>query len=298
MNKKNLLLFSLCLSLSCQPSKGRVLHEKYSNNSKLSLSKAEWSQRGGTGQIQRFLRDGTLSTENYRHFLLQGESTQTHPYSTEIATWEWFERGECRERKSYSSSGILLQEERFSPLGKRSVRSWFCDGAPRFIEEYSKNEEREILESGEYFSPRLEVESCIDRGEGERIVRDTEAEQILLRQKVSEGQITEEKAYFPTGTLERVTHYAEGKREGEEQLYSPSGELLAKIPHRKGKREGKELRFREGKVVEEISWKADVREGPTRIFCDGSTPLIEWYHRGKRVSKIKYQLLHPFTQEE
>ncbi|EPJ32808.1 hypothetical protein CP061683_0275 [Chlamydia psittaci 06-1683] len=71
-----------------------------------------------------------------------------------------------------------------------------------------------------------------------------------------------------------------------------NGCKAAEIPFVKGSKEGCELRYNEEEVIaEEVSWRNNLPHGMRKIYAAG-VYKCEWYHRGRLVSKTKFERLN------
>lgn len=268
---------------------------------------ADWKSRGSSGEVVKKQKDGVVVKENYLNGLLHGKNTYTFPYSDVIQKELSFDNGVAVDETLYYVSGTPQQKTLFKADKALSVVHWYEDGVPRAEEEYLNG----YLIKGDYFTPAHEVESQVKDRAGTRIVRDSMA-LLIARETIVDGDLVLQESYhnnkvpcartpyvkgkidgnrltfFSNGDPRTVEEWKKGFLDGTMQVFQ-NGEVIAEVPYHEGKKNGVEKRLTHNGtlVVEEITWVADQKHGPSSRTIAGSTST-DWYLEGKKVSKSKY----------
>jgi antitoxin component YwqK of YwqJK toxin-antitoxin module len=271
------------------------------------MVETDWENQGSTGEVVEVLKNGVEVRKEYVGGVLDGSSSWTFPHSKITERVEEYKKG---QRASYSTNyetGSPKIQEEWLPNDRRIVRSWYEDGAPRCIEEYTG----EKLIDGQYLTMDGDVESVVLGGLGARATRSRNGA-LLSREQLSGSQVIATEAFYPNGQLREAMAFKGGVRHGQCRRYAESGEPLSieqwtsgivdgaqlffedgrpvrQIPYAMGKKEGVELHFRPGteEVVEEISWHQNLRHGPSKTYVGGKAHS-EWYWRGGKTSEQQY----------
>lgn len=317
------LLFCLCaLTFSCftygSPRQDNlVIKETFRNNYGIIVSGKDWVKRGCDGTITKVLKDGSILYEVYTQGLLHGEITLTFPHSTTLASVKTYDQGRLLSNKTFFSNGLPSQEELFHEDGSLVITRWPDNknsdtiSDPYFIE---TTHQGRVIE-GNYLSYNGKYSSSIHQGEGIRSV--FSSDNVLLSEELfADGLLVKKTTFYPTRDPETVTHYThDGQLHGLRCTYLPGGIpdtieewryghqdgttilfkngcKVAEVPFIKGTKNGLELRYNEHDLIaEEISWKNNVLHGMRKIYAAGVCKC-EWYHRGRLVSKDKYDRLN------
>jgi antitoxin component YwqK of YwqJK toxin-antitoxin module len=241
--------------------------------------------------------------------VLHGESTYTFPYQDTIARVEEHEYGTLvRETFMYPTGN---PEKEIIWKGKHlcSISTWYENGTPRSHEEL----DGQTLVDGRYLTRDNVMESEVKEMQGTRVRRDAYG-QLLSRDEINNGLLTQRTTYHPNGTPQESIPYRQGKPHGLKRTFLASGEphtieqwmhgeqngvttffsngeKVSECEFVAGQREGIERKFEAGiQVVEEIAWHHDKRHGATRFFHPSGTHT-DWYHDGKLVSKFVFDEL-------
>lgn len=280
-----------------------VLKEDYIHKYGVAMSKKEWNDRGNSGKVISTLENGATVTKTYEKDTLHGTSTITFPHSLTIEKTEIYDQGKLTHKIEHFTSGIPMWEEQLLPNGKSLITTWYEDGTPQSYEEYDKK----LLNKGEYYSSKNEVESRVQQQEGTRIHRDAYGN-LLSKDLIKDGEITLRTTYHPNGDPKTITSYINGLpthkktfwlggqpntieqwHEGEQSgitIVFQNGEKRAEIPYVHGKKHGAEKRFRENEILaEELYWENDKKHGPARTHINGKIST-KWYLQDKLVSKL------------
>lgn len=275
----------------------------------VEVSGDDWEARGQDGQMIAKRKDGVIVTQTYTSGQLDGETTYTFPHSETIEKLEIYSRDTLEEEVTYYYSGLPRQATLYRPDGTKTVNIWYETGSPQSMEDYEGGR----LITAQYYSPMNQAESRIDHGDGVCIRRDAYG-QLVCHDVYQKGEIVRTKTFhgngspkeiipyeegvisgtrrtfLPTGEPETIELWSDGKRNGAATQFH-NGEKYAELSYKDGKKDGVERRFRDGKNIgEEISWREDEKDGPTRVYL-GDTVSTEWYFEGKKVSKNQYDQL-------
>ena len=284
-----------------------VVKTAYYHSYGTQMVETDWENQGSTGEVVDVLKNGVEVRREYVGGVLDGTSSWTFPHSKIAERVEEYKNGQrVTSTTNYETGSPKIQEEWFAN-DQRVVRTWYEDGAPRFIEEYSG----EKLIDGQYLTIDGDVESVVLAGLGARIER-SRSGTLLSREQLSGSRVIATEAFYPNGQLREAMSFKEGLRNGQCRRYAESGEPLSieqwtkgvvdgaqlffedgqpirQIPYASGKKEGVELHFRPGteEVVEEISWHQNLRHGPSKTYIGGEVHS-EWYWRGSKTSEQQY----------
>lgn len=317
MQKQKLLCLWICAIAvtSCTSSKtpGRdrcyVVDEKYVHKYGLEVGSTDWKARGQNGKVISTLDNGVVVTQMYESGTLEGETTYTFPHSNTIEKTEIYKNGELVKTILNDDAGIPKKEMEHLPEGQQIISEWYSDGTPQCWEKYQDS----YLVEGNYYNSSNKVEQRIDNGSGTRIVRDRYGD-IISTDNYESGVLVSKTTYHKNGSPKAITPYRNNICEGTRRTFLPAGEpealeqwvggiqqgetiefkngeKYAEIPFQNGKKNGIEKRYRDGKtLIEEISWRDNVRHGPSDTFVNGKVTKTEWYINGQKVSKSTWDL--------
>ncbi len=303
-------LFAAILSFftSCgdQNKDNPVVSKRYIHKYGYAVSKEEWEARNYPGQVVTTLRDGVTVTTAYEHGILHGPCTYTYPHSQVIETYFLYNNGNLVKEIKYDRHGMPIREEiRVSP-SRYTVTTWYLNGSPLNVEEYSGDE----LIEGHYFSVNNETESRVDKGTGQRVMRNTEG-LLLSRDKIEKGYLVYRETFYSTGIPESNAHYYFNQYSGLRNTFSKEGEPISieewkngklhglvtyfengvkqnEVSFLGGQRNGTERHYIDGEIIsQEISWENDKRHGPSVYYIDGQT-RTEWFYDGSLVSYRRF----------
>ncbi|WP_201456634.1 toxin-antitoxin system YwqK family antitoxin [Chlamydia sp. 17-3921] len=316
------LLFCIIFTLSCsaygsiRKNDPSVIKETFRNNYGIIVSGQEWTRRGCDGTITKVLKDGSTLHEVYTNGLLHGEITLTFPHTTTFAVIKTYDQGRLTSYKTFFHNGQPFQEELFQEDGSFTVVRWpdtkdndtITD--PYFIETTYQG----CILEGSYCSFNGKYSSKIHNGEGVRSIF-SPSNVLLAEETFYEGIMTKRTTFYPNRDPETITHFVNdqphglrftyliggipntieewrsGYQDGTTTVFK-NGCKVSEISFVKGKKEGIELRYNEQEIVaEEVSWQNNVLHGMRKIYA-GGIYKSEWYHRGRLVSKAKFERLN------
>ncbi|MEZ5315377.1 MAG: hypothetical protein R3E91_04110 [Chlamydiales bacterium] len=305
------LLLFLLTATSCQTHKkySDVVRETYIHQYGVPVIKSDWNAQGREGKIVKLKKNGVTLTQSYAKGILHGESTYTFPSSSVIQFIEIYDNGTLVAKRENFPSGIAMREEKFDQGILSEFNSWYEDGTPNTHEMYRGDS----LVKGEYRTPMNVNEGQIQNGQGMRIRRSSHGE-LLSRDTIQNGKMVARMTYFSNGDPKTITPYSKGeiegtrltflqggvpntseqwvhgKKEGITVIYR-NGEKYAEVPYIGGSKNGIEARYTNGSIlVEEITWKNNMRHGEHKFYIDGGTK-IEWYNQGELVNWTGSHLL-------
>lgn len=301
------LLF-LCLACSTYTDSQSTPTTTYIHKYGVPVSKAEWEKRGRDGSVIETLDSGAELTQKYEDGVLHGVCTTTFPYRNTIDTLEEYDRGKLVRKVVHYSSGLPKREETYSVADHKTIKGWYEEGTPQFVETYF----RDMLVTGAYHNKENDIDARVEDGSGTRIYRDAFGQRVY-QDAMENGLIQTRTRYHISGTPESITPYVEGLAHGQKRIFSPAGEpiatetwvdgeqtgittlydngeRIAEIDYVAGKKHGQERRYRSNVVVEEQTWANNMRHGPTKVTADGQNRIL-WHHRGKAVSKLTFDEL-------
>lgn len=300
----------------CQPHEPwqyDVVNEQYVHTYGVPVEPQDWVNRGQNGQVVSTLRNGSMVTKTYRDGYLDGETTYSFPHSGAIQRVETYNQGCLVKDRDHYLSGAPCVEREFHPDSTHTVRSWYENGTPKNRERYQDNK----LIEADYHTMNNQVESKIDDGSGNRIIRDDFGTLVQI-DKFQNGEILVSTIYYPNGAPQEEIPYRNGKIDGQKKIFFPAGdpcriegwvenrkegitvmfqngEKVAEIPYFNNQKNGIEQRFRDGtQVAEEITWKNDLKHGPSYTYLGPDNVRVDWYYQGRLVTKSQYdRYLHP-----
>lgn len=303
-----------CICTSCAQQDGSqeiVVETTFVHTYGVEVPPQDWNERGKNGQVISTLSNGVQVSNSYSGGILEGETSYTFPYRTNIQKIDTYANNAVTRSVEFYPSGAPRQETTYLADGQRQVRSWYENGAPQNIETYDSNG---LLTKGESFDLQHHRESWVDGNEGMRVVRD-EYGQLVSRDTIQNGVMTYRttyhangapksispysnsgmvhgvlKTYLPDGEPDTVEEWVDGKQQGITIVFR-NGEKYAEISYVNGVKNGLERHFLDGDlVVEEITWKDNLKHGPAMSYV-GETMVSEWFYQGKPVTKGNYEIL-------
>lgn len=311
MLKKRSLIITLgcglCLFSACQnPNKNNVstvfIH-KYG----VTLTENDWTARGKNGQVVVTRSDGTIVTKNYVEGMLEGATTHTFPHSFVVQKEQNYRQDHLLSEVFHYTSGVPKKKMEFLSTNETQITAWFESGTPQYVEKWVNSK----LMEAEYFASNNEVEAKVVNGNGLKIRRNSYGEH-LSRMEVSSGEIILNTTYHRNGDPHVITPYLESKINGTRKQYLVNGipdrfESWAngvkegitvvyqdgvphnEIPYANDKKNGVEVIYNsEGDTVGEITWKDDLKSGVCKTYIQ-DVVRIEWYYKGKKVSKSDFE---------
>jgi antitoxin component YwqK of YwqJK toxin-antitoxin module len=296
------------LASSCHKdnNNSQVVSQRYVHKYGYAVSQEEWASKNYPGQVITALRSGVVVTATYENHELHGPCTYTYPNSQTVERYVLYNRGQTAKEVLYDMSGMPMKETVQLSPSRHSLTLWYADGAPRSVEEFANDE---LLE-GQYFSVLNEVQSRVEKGHGERTMRDAKGT-LLYRDEIDKGFTVKRDSFYANGSPESVTYYLNNQMHGEKTTFTANGEPLAveewvngqlhgkstyfkngtkylEISYLFGKKNGLETYFVDGdKVSHQIVWENDRKHGPEVYYVD-SAEKTAWFYAGKEVSKSNY----------
>lgn len=285
-----------------------VAEQTYVHKYGTTVPSHDWVSRGEHGKIISKLNNGVTVTNSYASGVLDGDSLYTFPYSEVVEHVETYVQGTLVKNATFYPHGAPYEETIYNPDYSRNFIVWYENGSPKGTESYDQTG---LLVNAEYFDPNHKKDSWVSNGEGSRIVRDQYG-QILSKDTINDGLMTlrttfhqngipkgffpfrggaiegELKTFLPGGEPSSVEQWVGGKQNGLTVVFQ-NGEKYAEILYVDGVKTGVERHFRDGEVVvEEITWAADRKHGPSTKYI-GTTTKTDWYFQGKPVSKGNFE---------
>lgn len=267
----------------------------------------EWQSRGASGQIIKQMKNGATLTQSWQQGKLHGISTITFPHSNVVHIETFYDNGVRLWLTCNYQSGMPRKQDIYRTDGTIVVSNWYEDGSPRSGEVYKDN----LLQSGDYFTRDQELETQVQGGNGERIRRDGHG-QLLSKDEIENGKLVCRMLFYANNMPKKYIPYQDGKVQGILKTFYPGGEpdtieewqqgfqngitsvfgnggRVALVPYVNGKKSGIEKRFRPGTdtVVEEVSWKEDLKHGPLIIYVDNDK-VTDYYYMGQKVSRVEF----------
>ncbi|MCL4553139.1 MAG: hypothetical protein M1305_06275 [Candidatus Marsarchaeota archaeon] len=299
---------TLLVCVSCtKSSSDQVVKTAYYHAYGPQVQEEEWKAEGSNGEVVEYLKNGVEVRREYQGGVLHGMSTWSFPHSKIVERTEEYTQGRLTLSAKNYETGTSKYQEEWLPDGLRVIRAWYDEGCPRYIEEHSNNR----LSEAQYFTIDGELEAAIIAGTGIKIER-TRSGDIVSREQYVSTELVLKESFYPNGLLRESVALVNGKRHGQcrnflengeplsieqwkqgvldgLQVFFESGQPIRQVPYVLGKKEGTELHFRPGSedVVEEISWHADERHGPSKTYL-AEQSLTEWYWKGALVSEDQF----------
>lgn len=315
MKIKNLAILASLTVLACscagKHSETRGVVEKtYVHKYGMELAAADWAERGQDGKVMSTRADGVNVARTYVRGTLHGETTYSFPHIQTIHKIETYDGGRLIKSTTNNISGMPELEIDYRPDGSELHISWYESGLQQSQEIHKEGK----LVQGKYYNNNQQVESSVDQGNGERVVRDLYG-QLDAKDTIRDGEIVAKTRFYSSGSPKEVIPYENGQIEGETKRFYPSGEpqaveqwtkgkqhgttlefsngeMISEVPYIQGSREGIERKFRSGReVVEEIAWHKNQKHGPAKTYVKGNVKT-DWFFKGRPVSRINYDKLN------
>jgi antitoxin component YwqK of YwqJK toxin-antitoxin module len=311
MNYKicSILAAAALLATACQKNKNddQVVSQVYIHKYGYAVSEKEWEEKNYPGQVITSLRDGSTVTATYEDGELNGPCSYTYPNSQTIEKYVFYQEGKPVKEILYDMAGMPIQETVQLSDSKSSLTTWYADGVPRSVEEYSN----EQLIDGKYFTTDNELETRVENGNGLRILRDATGV-LTCKDIIKNGLLAKRESFYPNGSPESIATYDEGQLSGERKTFTISGEPLAleewikgnlhgvstyfkngtkelEISYLFGKKNGWENHFLDGEsICRQIAWDNDTKHGPEIFFVPDGKKVV-WHYNGKEVSRNRYE---------
>ncbi len=297
------------ITSACQKNKtdDRVVSQLYIHKYGYAVSQKEWEEKTYPGQVISILRDGSTVTATYESGELNGPCSFTYPNSQTIEKYVFYQAGSPVKEILYDLSGMPIQETVELTQNRSSLTTWYSDGVPRSVEEYSK----ENLIDGQYFTTDNQLEAKVEEGQGLRVLRDA-AGILTCKDIIGNGLLVKRESFYPNGSPESIATYEEGHLNGERKTFTLTGEPLAleewikgnlhgistyfkngtkelEISYLFGKKNGWENHFIDGlSLAHQVAWDNDMKHGP-EIFILPNGKKIVWNYNGKEVSRNRYE---------
>lgn len=292
----------------------KVISERYIHKYGYAVSQEEWETKNYPGQVITSLSNGVTVTATYENGIKHGPMTCTFPHSQTIEFYSLYNQGNKVKEISYDILGMPVEEWiQLSPT-RYSITMWYKEGSPMLVEEFIGEE---LLE-GQYFSTNNEIESRVEKGSGQRVLRDRNGT-LAARETIFEGYATKKENFYPNGAPESIAMYFRGALQGEKRTFAQTGEPLAiedwvndqlhgtakyfkngnrylEISYRQGQKNGVERHFIDGDIVsQEISWVNNYKHGEAIVYAEGK-PESHWFYEGQHVSKRKFDELNKLDE--
>lgn len=302
------LTFTACGRQNCD--NACVVDQTYVHKYGVAVSSDFWSASGEHGSVISTMGDGIVITRTYSGGLLDGDTSYSFAHSSQIQKKENYSQGTLVKTTEFFFDGTPKAETAYdSPLGMKTISTWYLSGTPRSVEQYSGN----LVINGEYFSPNNHRDAFVENYAGTRLVRDDYG-QLMATDTIEGGQMVLRTTYHANGSPKEQVPYQDGLIEGVKKTFQPAGEpasiemwtkgrpngitttyqhgeKLAEIPYVNGVKHGTETRYRDGKtVVQEITWSNGCLHGPMTTYV-GDTTKTDWYYKGEQSTKIDFDFL-------
>lgn len=304
-------LFILLIGTACQYSKNQEECPdcSYVHSNGVEVEADHWVQCGRNGQVISSLHNGSRITQTYVDGLLDGESTCTFPNSSQIQHVENYSKDRLVSQSIFDESGMPRYSIVYSEPEMRTITSWYANGGPKSVEKL----DRQLLITGDYYTPGNQRDSWVYDGKGERIARDDEGNFVSL-DTFHCGELVMKTHYYATGHPMEIAPYSGGLLHGERKTYYPGGEPMAietwhggqqsglttifqngekysEISYLNNQKNGLERRFRDGTfVTQDITWLEGQMHGPAYTYTgDNETMLSDWFYKGRLTSRANFE---------
>lgn len=302
-------MLTSCATKSAERDMCRVVDERYVHKYGLPVPHNDWQSRGQNGNVISTLDNGVVVNKMYHSGILEGDTTYTFPHNTIIAKVETYTHGHLVKEVYNDETGNPQKEIVYTPDDLTITTLWYEGGNPQCRETCSGNQ---VLE-GEYYSPNGKIENRVDNGTGIRVERSIYGD-LISTDQLENGMIISKTTYHSNGSPQAVMAYVNNIPHGQRRTFLPAGEpeaieewnngrqhgvtilykngeKFAEVPYENGRRSGVEQRFRNGnEIVEEISWRDNLKHGPSDTYVNGKVSKTEWYYKGIKVQKSTYDL--------
>lgn len=297
-------LFTSCLNQSADSG---ILSQRYLHKYGFEVSRNEWEERKGDGQIVTSFADGSEQVCSYKGSVLHGPSTLSYPKSRALKEKSDYDEGVLCKKTFFNLQGLPMREELYDQ-DKTTITVWDGKGVPLATEEYREG----YLVNGRYFTPLNKLESSVADGSGVRIKRNEEG-RLLYKEQFKDGQLAVRTTFHPNGSIETVSNFQDYQLHGGQKTFSPTGSLIREafwqngllhgkeicyrggskfleVPYCNGKKDGVEKEYYQGHLVREVPWAQGFKHGMERTRYRDYTD-VHWYFNGKNVDLAKYRQL-------
>lgn len=296
-------------AFGCQKNKqdGEVISQTYIHKYGYAVSEKEWKNKNYPGQVISSLKNGVTITATYEDSQLHGPYTITYPHSQVVEKYVLYNQSTPVKEIFYDISGMPIQESTHLSDKRHSLTSWYGDGVPKSVEEYSGDE----LIEGSYFNTDHSMEAKVENGNGVRTLRDN-AGILTCKDIIENGMMTQRDSFYPNGSPESVSFYFRGQLHGTRKTFTQTGEPVSvedwsgghlhglstyykngtkelEIYYLYGKKHGTETHFLDGEsIMHQVSWEHGRKHGPETYFLPGETKTL-WNYEGKEVSQTRFE---------
>lgn len=291
-----------------------IVSERYVHKFGHTVSKQEWNERSYPGQVITSMSNGVTISASYENRTLHGPTTHTFPNSQIVQYFYLYNEGNLVKEAVYDTFGIPIKERVQLSPHRYTITKWYGDGTPMSVEDFA---DEELLE-GEYFTVNNEVEARVEKGNGNRIIRDPKG-LLLSKDNIKNGYIERRESLYASGTPASIIHYSLNQLHGEKRTFSPTGEPIVIEEWLNGQLHGKSVLFQNGikkseihylygtksgpethyldgnNIAQQILWEHDKRHGPTTYYIEGN-PQMEWWYEGKKITQKRYEELDRLDQ--
>lgn len=296
MKKISYVCLLLSLAASCQktvyvpieeaPQRPyEVVDQTYVHKYGFEVKPEEWEDRGEHGKKITTLSNGITASESFNFGQLDGESTFSFPYSSNVEKAFVYSKGKLISEEIRFMGGAPKKRVDYIDGDQKKVTLWYESGVPQAVEEYLGS----ALQKGEYYNLANQNESQVINGNGTRTNRGSSGE-LLSKDTLENGEMIERTSYYVNGTPQemlpfrhnivhglRRTFFKEGEPKTVEEwqngvqtgitIVYQNGEKYAEIPYKNGLRHGVEKRYLDGKkLFEEITWLDGHESAPSRTY--------------------------------
>ena len=284
-----------------------IVDQQFVHRYGVTVPKHHWEETGQNGQVVTTLRDGVTCKQTFYLGRLEGETTYTYPFSSNIEKVQQFSQDQLLKETLYFSSGMPKQETVHTiSENTTEVKQWYENGVLKSTEKYSGS----LIVRGDYYDQNGHRLSGIEQGSGVRMLRDTYG-LLVFTDQFKDGEVEYRTTYYTEGSPKEMDPYTNGVVEGQRKTFYPGGEPKTIETWKRGKQEGLTTIFQNGQksqeipyvagykqglgkvykdgatVVQEVTWKDDFMHGPCVTYID-NRKATEWYYKGKKVTKGYY----------
>jgi antitoxin component YwqK of YwqJK toxin-antitoxin module len=315
MRRFSSLLLLILTAASCvtQPDCSDILDQQWVHPYGVGVPRYYWEETGQSGKIITTLNQGIVCTESFYLGVLEGETTYTFPFSTEIERVQIFSHDQIKQETIYYRSGAMYRQVVYNPSEHHLVTEWYENGQLKSYEKFAGD----LIAYGEYYDPYGHRLSYIEDGNGSRMYRDDEG-LIVSIDSYKNGEIDYTSTYYPNGSLRDVIPYKNGLVEGLRKTYYSGGEpntietwscgcqcgittvfvdgqKSEEIPYVGGVKHGVGRVYEDGTfVIQEKTWKNDLLHGPCHTYIEG-LKTTDWYYKAHKVTKGYYDSFNQVT---
>ncbi len=300
-----MLAAACCCPQDC--SNDCIVDTKYVHQYGVTVPRQHWEEAGQNGQVISTLKDGIICTQSYYAGVLEGDTTYTFPFSSNIEKVQTYSQDQLVRETTYYTNGNPRREIVHNvPENMTVLKEWNENGTQKSLEKWAGS----LLSHAEYYDNNQQMLSSVDNGAGIRTLRDNYG-MLVWTDHFKDGQIEFRTTYYPNGSPQEITPYKNGVVDGLRKTYYPAGEPKTietwyggkqqgittvfvdgqrsqEIPYVDGVKTGKGRIYKDGDiVVQEVTWKDDKLHGQCTTFIDGRK-AVEWYYKGNKVTKGYY----------